>query len=127
MARRKGIRMSNGHFLRFYVRDNHRHRHVPLWEWLLNQANQMGIRGGSAFHAMGGFGRHHHIHEQRFFELGGSIAVEVEFIVTETESRQLLDLIEREKIRVFYARIPAQFGILNPDRMDVAEPAPRSA
>jgi hypothetical protein len=29
-------------------------------------------------------------------------------------------LIEREKIRVFYACIPARFGIINPDRKDVA-------
>jgi hypothetical protein len=40
--------------------------------------------------------------------------------VTEAESAQLLGLIEREKIRVFYACIPARFGIINPDRKDVA-------
>ena len=114
--------MSDGHFLRFYVREDHRHHHVFLWEWLLQQANKMGIRGGSAFHAMGGFGRHHVLHEQRFFELAGSVAVEVEFIVSEAESKQLLDLIEREHIRVFYARIPAHFGVLNPDPKDVVEP-----
>ena len=44
-----------------------------------------------------------------FFELAGSLAVEIEFIVTQAESKQLLDLIEREKIRVFYACIPARF------------------
>lgn len=110
--------MSDGHLLRFYVREDHRHHHILLWEWLLQQANRMGIRGGSAFHAMAGFGRHHMLHEQRFFELAGNVAVEVEFIVTEEESKQLLDLIEREKIRVFYARIPAHFAILNPDRKD---------
>ena len=115
--------MSNGHFLRFYVREDQRHHHMLLWEWLLQQANKMGIRGGSAFHAMAGFGRHHVLHEQRFFELAGGIAVEVEFIVTDGESSQLLGLIERENIRVFYACIPASFGILNPDRLDVVEPA----
>ena len=77
----------------------------------------MGIRGGSAFHAMAGFGRHHVLHEQRFIELVG-LAIEVEFIVTSDESRRLLELIEQEKIRVFYASIPANFGILNPDKRD---------
>jgi PII-like signaling protein len=115
--------MSNGHFLRFYVREDQRHHHMLLWEWLLQQANKMSIRGGSAFHAMAGFGRHHVLHEQRFFELAGGIAVEVEFIVTDGESSQLLGLIERENIRVFYACIPANFGILNPDRLDAVEPA----
>jgi PII-like signaling protein len=116
--------MSDGHFLRFYVHEDHRHRHILLWEWLLEQANKMGIRGGSAFRAMAGFGRHHVMHEQHFFELAGSVAVEVEFIVTESEATQLLELIEREKVRLFYACVPAHFGILNPDRNDVAEPPP---
>jgi PII-like signaling protein len=114
--------MSEGHFLRFYVHEHHRHHHQLLWEWLLQQANKLGIRGGSAFKAMAGFGRHHVLHEAHFFELAGSLAVEVEFIVTESESKQLLDLIDREKIRVFYACIPAHFGILNPDRKDPSEP-----
>jgi PII-like signaling protein len=116
--------MTEGHFLRFYVREDHRHHHIPLWEWLLRQANKLGIRGGSAFHAMAGFGHHHVLHEQHFFELAGTLAVEVEFIVTETESRQLLALIEQEKIRVFYACIPARFGVLNPDKRDSAESPP---
>jgi uncharacterized protein len=115
--------MSEGHFLRFYVHEGDRHQHLLLWQWLLEQANKLGIRGGSAFKAMAGFGRHHVLHESHFFELAGSLAVEVEFIVTETESKRLLELIEREQIRVFYASIPARFGIINPDRKD-AEPPP---
>jgi uncharacterized protein len=116
--------MSEGHFLRFYVHEGQRHHHSLLWEWLLQQANKIGIRGGSAFKAMAGFGRHHVLHEAHFFELAGSLAVEVEFIVSQAESKQLLELIEREHIRVFYACIPAQFGILNPDRKDTPETQP---
>jgi PII-like signaling protein len=84
-----------------------------LWEWLLRTANRLGIRGGSAFHAMAGFGRHHVLHEDRFFELGGSLVVEVEFVVTEEEKRTLLDLVSAEKVQCFYADIPARFGVLN--------------
>jgi len=107
-----------GYFLRFYVHEGHRHHHALLWEWLLQQANQMGIRGGSAFRAMAGFGRHHVVHEDHFFELAGSLTVEVEFIVTEEEADRLLQLLRREQVRAFYARIPAQFGVLNPDAGD---------
>ncbi|HEY1724101.1 MAG TPA: DUF190 domain-containing protein [Steroidobacteraceae bacterium] len=113
--------MTEGHFLRFYVREDHRHHHLLLWEWLLEQANKLGIRGGSAFRAMAGFGRHHVLQEQHFFELAGTLTVEVEFIVSQIESRQLLELLEREKVRVFYACIPARFGILNPDGRDGTE------
>lgn len=107
-----------GELLRFYVDEKQSHHGVLLWEWLLQQANSMGMRGGSAFRAIGGFGRHHSVHEERFFELAGSAAVEVEFIASEEESRQLLALLRQEKIRIFYALIPARFGIINPDAGD---------
>lgn len=107
-----------GSFLRFYVHEGQRHHGRLVWEWLLEQANQLGIRGGSAFRAMPGFGRHHVVHEAHFFELAGSLTVEVEFIVTDQETQQLLDLLHAEKIRLFYAHIPARFGVINPDAAD---------
>lgn len=106
---------TQGSFLRFYVHEGQRHHGHLLWEWLLEQANRFGIRGGSAFRAMAGFGRHHMLHESRFFELAGTLTVEVEFIVTDAESRQLIELLDRENIRVFYAQIPARFGVTGPD------------
>jgi PII-like signaling protein len=102
-----------GSFLRFYVHEKQRHRHVLLWEWLLAEANRMGIRGGSAFRAMAGFGRHHVLHEDHFFELAGSLTVEVEFIVGDEEAERLLERVRQEKVRVFYAHIPARFGVLD--------------
>ena len=102
-----------GSFLRFYVHENQRHRHILLWDWLLGEANKMGIRGGSAVRAMAGFGRHHVLHEDHFFELAGSLTVEVEFIVTDEEAERLLERVRQEKVRVFYAHIPARFGVLN--------------
>jgi uncharacterized protein len=107
-----------GCFLRFYVHENHRHRGRLVWEWLLEQANKIGIRGGSAFRAMAGFGRNHVLRESHFFELAWTLAVEVEFIVTDEESKKLLALIEAEKIRLFYAHIPASFGVICPDSKD---------
>jgi PII-like signaling protein len=117
MPQLEGHRME-GCFLRFYVHEGHRHEHALLWQWLLQQASQMGIRGGCAFKAMAGFGRHHVVHEDRFFELAGSLTVEVEFIVTQEEADRLLQLLQREKVRAFYAWIPARFGVLNPDTGD---------
>ena len=69
---------------------------------------------------MAGFGRNHVLHERNFFELAGTLTVEVEFIVTETESQQLIDLVQQEKIRLFYSHIPARFGVINPDVNDQA-------
>jgi PII-like signaling protein len=106
-----------GSFLRFYVHENQRCDGHLAWEWLLMQANKMEIRGGSAFRAMAGFGRHHHLHEEFFFELAGTLTVEVEFIVTKEEAARLLNDPAPEA-PVFYAHIPALFGVINPDRQD---------
>jgi len=104
--------------LRFYVHERQRHHGAAVWEWLLVTAKELGVRGGSAFRAVAGFGRHHVLHEQTFFELAGSVAVEVEFIVTDEEARKLLDRVRGERLRLFYAQIPAQFGVVNPDATD---------
>jgi PII-like signaling protein len=110
-----------GSFLRFYVHEGQRHRGRLVWEWLLEEASGMGIRGGSAFRAMAGFGRHHVLHESNFFELAGTLTVEVEFIVSDAEAKQLLERLHAEKIRLFYACIPALFGVINPDATDPPE------
>jgi PII-like signaling protein len=108
----------DGSYLRLYVHENDRIRGQPAWEWLLAQANDLGLRGGSAFRAMAGFGRHRTLHEERFFELAGSVTVELDFIVTDDEAQQMLGLVARENLRVFYARVPAQFGLLGGDATD---------
>src|SRR3984893_1984759 len=110
----EGVDMQ-GSFLRLYLHEGQRHQGRPAWEWLLEQANEIGIRGGSAFRAMAGFGRHHKLREAKLFELAGALAVEVEFIVTEEEAQQLLNLIHREKMALFYAHTPTSFGVINPD------------
>ena len=38
--------------------------------------------------------------------------------LTLPEAKRLLALIHNEKIRLFYAHIPARFGVINPDADD---------
>jgi PII-like signaling protein len=114
----------DGLFLRFYFQESQHCRDGVAWEWLMKQANKLGIRGGSAFRAMAGFGHHHVMHDFKFFEVASPLAVEVEFIVTEAEAAMLLDLVEKEGVRAFYTRIPAAFGIINPDAQDLKARAP---
>jgi len=100
-----------GTYLRFYMHENRKHNHILLYEWLLEQAKKSGIHGGSASRAIAGYGRHGILHEQHFFELAGDLTVMVEFLLGDGDAQSLLDLIEREKVRVFYARFPAEFGM----------------
>ena len=105
----------NGTLLRFYVHENRLHNHVALYEWLLEQAKKLGIHGGSAFRAIAGFGRHGILHEEHFFDLVADLTIEVEFVVTDEEAERLLALLRDQRISVFYARVPAQFGTIEGD------------
>ena len=100
----------NGTLLRFYVHENRKHRHILLYEWLLEQARKLGIHGGSAFRAIAGFGRHGVMHEEHFFELAGDLTVEIDFAVSDDEAQRLLDLIRDERISIFYVRMPIEYG-----------------
>ena len=102
-----------GSSLRFYMHENQKHRGMPLYEWLLGEAKQRGIAGGSAFRAIGGFGRHGVISEQHFFELAGQLTVLVEFIVSESQAEELLRIVREDGARLFFARFPAEFGLVD--------------
>jgi PII-like signaling protein len=101
-----------GTYLRFYMHENRKHHGILLYEWLLETAKKTGIHGGSAFRAIAGYGRHGVLHEQHFFELAGDLTVEVEFVVSDEEAEKLLDHLRREKVRLFYLKVPAEFGTI---------------
>lgn len=105
-----------GTILRFYVHENRTHRHIALFEWLLEQAKKLGIQGGSAFRAVAGFGRHGILHEEHFFELAADMTISVEFVVADDEAENLLEVLRRERVSIFYVRVPAEFGAIEGDR-----------
>ena len=100
----------NGCFLKFYVAENRRHRHLLAYEWLLEEAKRLGLHGGSAFRAIAGFGRHGRLHEEHFFELAGDLPVEVGFVVTHDEADRFLAHLASQGLSLFYLRVPVDFG-----------------
>ena len=100
-----------GTLLRFYVHERRLHRHVALFEWLLEQAKGLGIGGGTAFRAVAGYGRHGVLHEKHVEERANDLAIAVEFVVSAAEADQLLRLLERDRIDVPYLRLPVDFGV----------------
>ena len=101
-----------GIYLKFFVHENRNHHHTLVYEWLLEQAKKMGIHGGSVFRAIAGFGRHGVFHEDHFFELAGNLPVEVVFMVSEAEAEQLLSMLRKEKLTLFYVKMPVEYGVL---------------
>jgi uncharacterized protein len=104
--------MAKGTYLKFYVHENRKHQHVLLYEWLLEQAEKIGIPGGSAFRSIAGYGHNGILHEQHFFELAGDLTIEVEFMLNEEDAEKFLQFVKGERIHLFYAKLPAEFGMI---------------
>lgn len=97
--------------LKFIVSETQRLGGTLLFEWLLEQAKGIGIGGGTALRAIAGYGRHGKLHEEAFFELAGDLPVEVEFLLNEDQATRLMQLLQEHQLRLFYLKIPAEYGI----------------
>ncbi|HEX3098723.1 MAG TPA: hypothetical protein VHQ02_13465 [Usitatibacter sp.] len=51
-------------------------------------------------------------HEAKFFELAGDLTVEVEFMVADDEAAKLLEAVRAAGVRTLFARVPAEFGVI---------------
>lgn len=102
--------MMQGIYLKLYVPEQLRLHGKLLYEWILQQAEAIGISGGSAVRAMAGFGRHGRLHEQHFFELAGELPIIMEFFASEAAIDQLLAMLTTENCALFYVKLPAKAG-----------------
>lgn len=104
--------LQQGVHLTFYCHSRSKHDGTLLWEWLLEQAKQRGLGGGSVFRAICGFGRHGVLHEEQFFELADDLPVKIEFLLREEQAETLLQLVREAAVDATYARWPASFEVL---------------
>ena len=98
--------------LYFYAHLHARHGGMLLSEWLLEQARQQGIGGGSVFRATAGFGRHGVLHEEAFFELADNLPVKVEFLLRPDQVDALLAIAREAGVHVVYATSAIRYGVL---------------
>jgi len=102
-----------GTYLVLFMQENRTHHGTLLYEWLLSQARKLGLRGGTAFKAIAGFGRHGHLHADHFIELAGDLPVELTFMATDEEAERLLAFIPGEGLSMFYVGMAAPNGPSN--------------
>ncbi len=101
-----------GIYLKFYAYEFEQHHGMLLYEWLLEFAKKQGIKGGSAFRGIAGYGRHGQIHVEHFFELSANVPVVITFVISEEVCSTFLELLKKEKINLFYIKIPVEHGSL---------------
>jgi uncharacterized protein len=105
--------LQHGVHLTFYCHLRAKHDGMLLSEWLLEQAREHGLGGGSVFRAIAGFGRHGVLHEEQFFELADDLPIKIEFLLREDQAELLLQLVRMADVDATYARWPASFAMLS--------------
>lgn len=99
----------HGYQLTFFTQQDRRHQGKSLGHWLVEEARAMGISGATLLPASEGFGHHRHIHSVRFIELTDQ-PLEVVMAVTTEASDRLFAKLRAEKIKLFYSKMPVEFG-----------------
>lgn len=89
----------------------HRHKGKPLGDWLVHLAKEMGLSGATLIGAGEGFGHHRRMHSIHFIELTDQ-PQEVVMVLTADEADKLFERLRAEKVHLFYAKTPAEFGVL---------------
>lgn len=105
-----------GVHLCFFMHANARHDGKLLYEWILDQAREQKLGGGSVFRAVAGFGRHGVLHEERFLELAGDLPLKLEFLLRQSEADALLDSVRQAGAELVYAQSSSEIGVF--DRHD---------
>jgi PII-like signaling protein len=96
--------------LKFYTYELDKYHDILCYEWLLKFAKSNGLRGGTIFRAIGGYGRSKVLHEEHYFELTSNQPIEIVFHIREDEATKFLELLKKQKVDLFYAKIASEFG-----------------
>ena len=102
-------------YLKFFVIESQRHDGQLVYQWLLREASTLGLPGGSAFRAVAGFGRHHVLHEARFYELAGELPMEVVFVTEREQADQLIARVASAGLSLFHYLMAAESGTTGTD------------
>jgi PII-like signaling protein len=100
----------NGYQITFFTVQGHRHKGKPVGDWLVQMAKEMGLSGATLIAGAEGFGHHRRMHSAHFIELTDQ-PLEVVMILSAEESERLLERLNREGVRLFYAKTPAEYGM----------------
>jgi PII-like signaling protein len=98
-------------YQKLFVVESQRQARQPVYQWLLQQASQLGLPGGSAFRAIAGFGRHHKLHEAHFYELAGELPMEVVFVVDRDQAMHLIATVTDAGLSLFHYMVPVRSGV----------------
>lgn len=86
--------VGKGLMLKVFVGETDRHGKVPLYEWLVRQAQEHGIAGATVFRGLMGFGRHSTLHTAKILDISTNLPVTIVFTDSEEKIRSFLPIVD---------------------------------
>ena len=84
----------DGYLLRIFVGERDKHGHLPLYEWIIQQARKHGLAGATAFRGIEGFGAHSHLHTSKILRLADDLPILIEIVDTKHKIESFLPIID---------------------------------
>ncbi len=83
-----------GVLLRIFIGESDRHDDRPLYQAIVEQARQLGLRGATVLRGVEGFGTHHVVHKAGLLEMSTGLPIVVEVVDSEERIKTLLPKLE---------------------------------
>jgi len=98
-----------GYQIKFFTQQNREHGGMPISEWILEEARQLGIRGATVQAGEEGFGHDGRFHSDNYFDFVDR-PLQVVMALTPEEYTALFARIRDSGVNVFYTKTEIEFG-----------------
>ena len=83
-----------GHLLRIFVGESDKHDGMPLYEWIVRRARELGLAGATVLRGVEGFGAHSRLHTAKILRLSEDLPIIVEVVDTREKIEAFLPVID---------------------------------
>ena len=88
------VKLEMGLMLKVFLGETDRHGKVPLYEWLVRQAQEHGIAGATVFRGLMGYGSHSTLHTAKILDISTNLPITILFMDTEEKIRSFLPVVD---------------------------------
>jgi len=88
------IPTEEGLILRIFLEEEQKHEGVPLYEWIVNQAQKNNLAGATVLRGLEGFGLHHKMLTAKILRLASNLPIVIEIIDRPKKIESFLSLID---------------------------------
>lgn len=83
-----------GKLLRIFIGESDRHEGMPLFEWIVRKAREVGLAGATVIRGLEGFGAQSHLHTAKILRLSADLPIIIEIIDTNDKVEAFLPVID---------------------------------